>query len=87
MTTDHTEVLGELGRDGNFSLIPSLRKKYKHRRAELVRFGCALYTLQRIRDEIEILGERLCMLGCCIKWHLPQRGGGAMEAEEEAVRR
>jgi len=37
---DHVDALLELGRDGDFSKIPSLRKKYKsHRRAELIRLG------------------------------------------------
>jgi hypothetical protein len=47
---DHTQALDELGPDGNFSLIPSLRRKYKsHRRAELVRFGLASEDKRRER--------------------------------------
>ena len=37
---DHVQALIELGRHGDFTKIPSLRKKYKcHRRSELVRLG------------------------------------------------
>jgi hypothetical protein len=39
---DHVYALQEIGRNGDFSLIPSLRKTYKsHRRSELIRLGLA----------------------------------------------
>lgn len=49
-TLDHARALGELTREGDFSLIPSLRKKYKsHRRAELVTLGVASEEPRRDR--------------------------------------
>jgi hypothetical protein len=47
---DHITALAEIGRDGDFDQIPSLRKKYKgHRRAELIRFGLASEEPKRDR--------------------------------------
>lgn len=39
---DHVYALREVGRNGDFSRIPALRKTYKsHRRSELIRLGLA----------------------------------------------
>lgn len=79
------EVPGELGRDGNFSLIPSLRKKYKsHRRAE----ACALWVRFRgYATKSKFLGKvvHARLVNPVAAGAAP--GGGAMEADEEAVRR
>ena len=47
---DHMTACTEIGRDGDFGSIPSLRRKYKgHRRAELIRFGLASEEFKRDR--------------------------------------
>ena len=48
---DHVRALLKIGRNGDFALIPSLRKVYKsHRRSELIRLGLASDVQVRQRD-------------------------------------
>jgi hypothetical protein len=47
---DHVTALNELGRNGDFDQIPSLRKQYKrHRKAELIRLGVESEEVRRDR--------------------------------------
>jgi hypothetical protein len=49
---DHVRALLKIGRNGDFSLIPSLRKLYKsHRRSELINLGLASDVQKRKRGE------------------------------------